>query len=377
MSDHQDTCTALGISIMANVPVILWGNPGQGKTSVLNEIADRYDMHLETVIASVREPSDFAGLPVVDAATGTVTLAPPRWARNLADHAMASDNALGIVFYDEISTAPPAVQAAMLRPILDNCVGDFQMPETVRTVAAANPADIAAGGWDLAPPMANRFLHLTWNLPADVVRDGFSVGWPTVDLPKPDPADVERLVRESRILVGSFVGARPELLTKMPSSTEGNLGYPTPRSWEQVATLYGWAMACGANSDVVRMLVTGSVGVSATGEFLTYVANLDLPDPEELLAHPEKFVVPSERPDKVYAIVASVFSAMVNKNSKERWVNAGRILAAVANAGHADIAFTYGVRWTKNRVETATPHPETVAALGPVLTELGRLIKAN
>jgi hypothetical protein len=51
----------------------------------------------EVVIASIREPSDFAGLPIV--ADGGVRFAPPRWARRLA--AAGHD----ILFLDEISTA--------------------------------------------------------------------------------------------------------------------------------------------------------------------------------------------------------------------------------------------------------------------------------
>lgn len=372
MSNHLDTCTALGIGIMANVPTILWGQPGQGKTSVLNQMAEDYKMHMETVIASVREPSDFAGLPVVDSATGTVRLAPPGWAQRLKDAVN------GIAFYDEISTAPPAVQAALLRPVLDNCVGDLDMGRSIRTVAAANPADIAAGGWDLAPPMANRFLHLDWNLPADVVRDGFSVGWPTIELPYPDANDVENRVASAMILVGSFIGARPELVTRVPDTSEDSgLAFPTPRSWEQAAKLYGYALACGANGNVIQLLLAGSVGIGATGEFIAYVANLDLPDPEKLLADPESFVPPRDRGDKMYATVASVYAAMSNNNSKDRWIACGRILAEVANSGHADIAYTYGSRWANERVESAIPHPDTVKALTPVLGELGRIIKAG
>lgn len=370
MSNYQDTCTGLGIAILSNTPTILWGRPGQGKSSVLYQIAVDYAFHLETVIASVREPSDFAGLPVIDPATGTVRLAPPAWARTLKDHER------GMVFYDEISTAPPAVQAALLRPVLEGVVGELQMSPETRTVAAANPADIAAGGWDLAPPLANRFLHLTWSLPADVIREGFSVGWPKVNLPRPEAADVERLVTEARILVGSFLGVRPELATVMPEDSEAaGLAFPTPRSWEQAAKLYGFALACGANSNVVQMLLSGSVGPVATGEFITYVANLDLPDPEALLSDPSVLTLPSDRGDKVYAIVASVYAALSGNLTKERWVATGRVLAAVAEAGHGDIAASYGRRWAEDRrqVSGAMPTPDTVRALGPILTELGKL----
>lgn len=371
---HVDNCTALAVGIVSGVPTLLWGPPGQGKTSIINAIARQYSLHLETIIAAIREPSDFAGLPIVDSVTKTVSLAAPSWAQRLVDHEG------GMAFYDEISTAPPATQAALLRPILEGWVGDVKLPDGVRTVAAANPADIAAGGWDLAAPLANRFLHLNWTLEADVIRDGFSTGWGEVELPQPDPEKVDALFREAKILVGAFIGARPELATRLPdSSDEAGRAWPSPRSWEQVAKLYAFANACDprlVNSNVVQMLVTGSVGVAAAGEFIAYVAQMDLPDPEDLLNDPESFRAPSDRGNKMYAICASVYSAVANNLTPERWINCGTILAKIADGGGADIAFSTGQKWTGIRPANAMPTSETVAALGPVLQELGRLSRS-
>ena len=56
---------ALGVAVAARVPVLLWGAPGTGKTSVIRAMAEALGWPCETVIASIREPSDFAGLPVV------------------------------------------------------------------------------------------------------------------------------------------------------------------------------------------------------------------------------------------------------------------------------------------------------------------------
>ena len=365
MSAHEETCNALAICLLANAPVVLWGAPGQGKTSVVEQIAVDQGLHLETVIASIREPSDFAGLPIVDMLDKTITLAPPRWARSVTDAER------GLIFFDEISTAPPAVQAAMLRVVLDRVVGDLPMSKDVRIVAAANPPEMAADGWDLSLPMANRFTHLDWTLPPETVRDGFTMGWPTVELPQIDVAEAERQTVKAKLLVGTFIGVRPELTTKVPtSSTEGGRGYPTPRSWESAATLYGYAMAAGASQTVINMLLIGTIGLAATQEFTAYVANLDLPDPEALLADPESLVVPSNRGDKVYAIGASVWAATNANNTKERWVACGVILAKIADAGHADIAFTMGGRWAKARPSGAMPAAVTAKSLGPILAEL-------
>lgn len=138
MEKQGSVVETLAIALTARVPVLLWGAPGTGKTSVIRAMADAANWPCETVIASIREPSDFAGLPIVNrsdasAADARVDFAPPRWAVRLA----AAGH--GLVFFDEISTAPPAVQAALLRVVLERTVGDLALPDAVSVAAAANP----------------------------------------------------------------------------------------------------------------------------------------------------------------------------------------------------------------------------------------------
>ncbi|WP_238008252.1 ATP-binding protein [Dactylosporangium sp. AC04546] len=364
MDRYEQSCAALGVCLAANVPVVLWGPPGQGKTSVIQQLAADLDLHLETVIASIREPSDFAGLPVVDHASGSVALAPPRWARALASAER------GVVFFDEMSTAPPAVQAAMLRVAVDRVVGDLPLPVATRVVAAANPPGVAADGWDLTPPLANRFCHLEWALPAATLRDGFAFGWPSV--PVPAVHDLESFADAKR-LVGVFLGSRPELVTRVPdSASEAGFAFPTPRSWEMAAKVYATATRAGVPGAVRTLLLSGCVGAPAAGEFLTYVASLDLPDPEELLADPDGLSIAGRRGDVVYAVAASVWAATDARLTSERWVACGRVLARIADGGHADIAYTTARRWVKARPANALPDVSSLRSLEPILRELGR-----
>ncbi|WP_155738840.1 AAA family ATPase, partial [Rhodococcus pyridinivorans] len=154
----DDRLEALMVAVTADLPVLLWGEPGIGKTAVLSQHAEAVDLPLTTVIASVHEPSDFSGLPVLgdDPATRGVPMAPPDWAVRLVQAGR------GLLFLDELSTAPPAVQAALLRLVLERRIGALQLPPGVRIVAAANPPSSAADGWELSPPLANRFVHLHW-----------------------------------------------------------------------------------------------------------------------------------------------------------------------------------------------------------------------
>jgi MoxR-like ATPase len=372
---YDDTVTALGVALLANVPTVLWGEPGQGKSSVLEGLGRDLGVHVETVIASLHEPTDFGGIPAIDPASGTARKIPPDWAKRVAD--LGAEGTISIVLYDEISTTPPATQAALLRPILTGWVGDLRLPPDTRSVAAANPPDIAADGWDLAPPLANRFLHLEWALPADVVREGFTVGWPRVAVPQIDDDAVRDAFTDAKLLIAAFLGARPELVTRVPdSSDDAGRAFPTPRTWEMAAKLYGTAQAAGCNETVIVMLLSGTVGATAAAEFRQFVANLDLPDPEELLRDPESYVVPADRGDRVFATAASMYAAMAHDVSVERWLACGTILAKIADAGLADMAFLYARQWAHadTRPDGALPTAAHTRALAPILREMNLLV---
>ena len=329
-TDYETLLQALGACISARIPALLWGDPGEGKTSVI-ESAQLHGWHVETVIVSHYEPSDFAGLPVLGP-DGSVTLAPPAWARRIAAHDGPS-----LAFFDEWSTASPSVQAAALRPLTHGEVGALQLPDRVSFVAAANPLDVAAGGWELAPPTANRFVHLSWNLPLEVYAECSVTGrWPTI--PVYEPADVAELAI-SRVLVAGFLRSRQSQLKAIPQDAASRGGaFPTPRSWDFAARLTALARTHSLGPEVVRLLVAGAVGASTAHEFLVWCDAQDLPDPEALLADPATGGFRLLRADRVYVALQSVASVVTTHPSAERWSAAIRVCAAAADEGHLDSA---------------------------------------
>ena len=77
------TIDLLETALQAGIPTIIWGPPGVGKTATVYELARRLDLHLEVVIASLHEPSDFNGLPI--RVNASVEMAPPAWAVRLKE----------------------------------------------------------------------------------------------------------------------------------------------------------------------------------------------------------------------------------------------------------------------------------------------------
>lgn len=215
---------ALALAVTANQPVLLWGEPGIGKSAGMERLAATLGVGLETVIASVHEPSDFAGLPIVgdDPATTGVPMAPPDWAVRLAR------TGHGLLFFDELSSAPPAVQAALLRVVLERRVGSLVLP-SVRIVAAANPPSSAADGWHLSPPLANRFVHLDWTHDPLTVARGMAGTWPEAAVPTVDPARAAGAAARARGVISGFLTARPGLVHHLPNDAEGRgRAWPSP-----------------------------------------------------------------------------------------------------------------------------------------------------
>jgi hypothetical protein len=353
---------ALAVAVGAGVPVVLWGSPGTGKTSVVRALGRALDCPVEVVIGSIREPSDFAGLPVV--VNGGVRMAPPSWALRLAEAQH------GLLFLDELSTAPPAVQAAMLRVVLERVVGDVALPAGVRVIAAANPPEQAADGWDLAPPLANRMVHLDWPVDAAAVAEGLAVGFDgaaPAAYAEPEPAQV----LAARAAVAAFLTVRPALVLNVPTvAAAAGRGWPSPRSWENAAVLLAACEAAGVPSDARMCLLTGAVGEGAGVEFLSWLAHADLPDPNVVLADPSAFVLP-ERSDRAYAALTAVASVAIARGDAESWAAGWRVLARATQAA-PDVATLVAQTLAAARPPGATL-PEEVMALTPVLRAAGLL----
>ncbi|MER7176251.1 AAA family ATPase [Streptomyces mesophilus] len=324
---------ALTLAVAADLPVLLWGEPGIGKTAALTQLAGALDLPLTTVIASVHEPSDFAGLPIVgdDPARQGVPMAPPDWAVRLVRAGK------GLLFLDELSTAAPAVQAALLRVVLERRIGALQLPPGVRIVAAANPRSSAADGWELSAPLANRFVHLQWAHEQDVVVRGLGGTWPRATLPELDPRRLAESVDFARRAVCGLLAARAALVHQMPSSeTRRGGAWPSPRSWDMTLRLIAFATAAGASREVLSLLVRGTVGDGPGFELLASLDRMDLPDPELLLADPSAAELP-QRGDLRQAVLDSVVAAVRARPERARWDAAWDLLVRALETGAPDL----------------------------------------
>jgi MoxR-like ATPase len=364
----------ISICVQTGNPALLVGAPGIGKTSQIMALARALGIRCEVFIGSIHEPSDLTGLPIV---VGDQTkFSPPEFAVRLAKEGK------GILFLDELSCAPPAVQAAMLRVALEKVIGYLQLPEGVSIVAAMNPPSQTRGGFEISPPLANRFVWLYPKI--DDVREwaqDFVNGFP-VSKTKQFPDNWRDGIQEMKNkFVAPFFIAKPQLShTEDPPETRA---YPSPRSWDMVCQLVAGAQSIGYKMDdrVTVSLITGCVGDGATSEFLQYVKTLDLPDPEEVLKHPEMIEKVArekggmQRPDRVFSVLSSVVQIIRNKTTPERWLDGCKVIDKAATGGNADLSLVAFKKMLEMRPPSTAIPTKVFSNMAEILAEAGLIGK--
>jgi hypothetical protein len=266
-------CSVLQELLTSRWAVFIWGPPGAGKSSVVKQIAQSRGMPLLDIRASLLDPTDLRGIPA--AVDGRAVWYPPSFLPRAGDKP-------GILFFDELNAAPPLVQASLYQLILDQRVGEYQLPEGWRIVAAGNRSEDASVTFRMPAALANRFIHIDFEIDFDDWRD-----WAI----------------DARIhpLVMGFLGLRRELLFDMKSPERG---FPTPRSWEIVSDTLSVMGAVEACSDILP----GIIGQGAAIEFLAYChESISEQVIKDILKDPEHAPLPEDL-GSLYALISYIAS---------------------------------------------------------------------
>jgi MoxR-like ATPase len=331
---------ALSMLLDAGVPTLVWGPPGVGKTALIRALANKRRWLLVEIIASLHDPTDFNGLPVIQ--NGGVHFAPPEWVYQF------EEGGQGILFLDELTTAPPTVQAALLRLVLERKVGAHSLPAGVRVVAAANPPEMAASGWELAPPLANRFAHLQFQLDAGEWVNHFPSYWGNP--PQLEGVDEQTWAR-ARARVAAFLTRRPNLLYTFNPDRAEETRFATPRTWDLFSR--AWA-AAHLDSAAAGDLAAALVGDAPAAEFASWVTTLDLREPAEILALGRAYRLPS-RGDIAHAELTALAESNEAIESPESWERAWEVLRVVAQNATDLAALAAGRLLKRGRPLYGTP----------------------
>lgn len=279
-----------------HTPVMIWGPPGVGKSQMVAQVAGKHSVPLIDIRLSQMEPSDLRGIPFRE--KEHVEWAVPAMLPNAERH-----GANGILFLDEITSAPPSVSAAAYQLILDRRLGSYEIPDGWAIFAAGNRQGDRGVTYSMPAPLANRFSHFEFELNLDDW-----VAW--------------AYANEVDDRVIAFVRFRPELLFEFDPA-HNPVAFPSPRSWEFA---HRALKKFEHNRDLRLGALQACVGPAAGIELDAFIRNLDqLPDINAIV-NGEKLPAPKEI-DLQYAVASSLVGHAIRaQGSQEAQTIQGNIL---------------------------------------------------
>jgi len=184
-------------------PVFIWGAPGIGKSSLVQEFAISVGLDCVTLLGSQLAPEDIIGVPrIID---GKSSFCPPA--------SIARDEPY-CLFLDELNACSHEVQKSFYSLINEKQIGEYQLPKGSIVIGAGNRAQDNAIVRPMSSALMNRLVHV--NLTASH-RDWLK--WAMNNSIHP--------------WIVEYIQNRPDHLWAQPPKTEEP--FSTPRSWHMLS----------------------------------------------------------------------------------------------------------------------------------------------
>ncbi len=224
-------------------PIFIWGPPGIGKSSTVEQFCEELGMECVTLMGSNLAPEDIIGIPQIK--DNVSRFIPP---------SMIVRDKPFVLFLDELNGASAEVQKSFYSLILDQRVGEYHLPKGSIIIGAGNRAADSALVRQLPSALINRMVHVHLKVDHRIWLE-----WAKNS--------------NQHQLVIDYIQTRPShLSTEIPPSSEDP--FSTPRSWSAVS-------ACLNNlpnqnidlifTPIVQSMLYGSLTESHAQEFTAFV----------------------------------------------------------------------------------------------------------
>jgi len=217
---------------------MLWGTRGVGKSSVVRQVAEHFNVPLIDLRLTTIEPVDIRGAIYADDEQHKTVWFPPEFLPT-------ADQREGILFLDELTAADQRLQISAYSLILDRRVGHYLLPDGWQVVAAGNASFHGAVSHDMGTALADRMFHFN----VQTVIDAFL-----------DHAVANDFAPE----VMAYLKVRPDKLddTQTQLANDHLIG-ASPRGWEDISNV----IRASISEEAKRVFVQGRIGAANAAEF--------------------------------------------------------------------------------------------------------------
>jgi hypothetical protein len=199
----QKQLTELLLNIAVVRPVFIWGPPGIGKSTLIQQFAEQVGLPCVSLLGSQLAPEDIIGVPqIID---GCSTFCPPRMIARKEPYCL---------FLDELNACTQEVQKAFYSLIHEHRIGEYVLPKGSIVIGAGNRAQDSAIVKPMSSALINRIMHVQLKVSH---RDWLE--WAAANGIHP--------------LVLEYIHLRPDHLWIQPPKHEEP--FSTPRSWHMLS----------------------------------------------------------------------------------------------------------------------------------------------
>jgi MoxR-like ATPase len=303
---YAETATAVAACVRAKRSPMIMGAPGVGKTALAAIIAEAFKRPLVTCILSNVDPTDIAGLPMLDS-KDKVQLHPFPSFREAIENPRT-------LFMDEFTAMRRSVEAPALRLMLERVAGGRPLHPDSVIIGACNAPEHAPGGIELSAAMLNRLIWLRYEPSFKDVSGYFDACATSKEGVRVEPANVEAARKGVQSIVTVDYAASfqlecldfaatsksmPDLiqLEPPPDAVTNGMPWASPRAWEAGLAAYsalGREATSGKADMIGYAILAGAVGPFSAAAYLGIRdLRVKLPTVQEIIDDPEKAKLPT------------------------------------------------------------------------------------
>jgi MoxR-like ATPase len=224
---------------------MLWGTRGVGKSSIVRQVAEHFDVPLVDLRLTTIEPVDIRGAIYADDVLAKTVWFPPEFLPS-------GEQPDGILFLDELTAAEQRLQISAYSLILDRRVGHYRLPDGWQVIAAGNASFHGAVSHDMGTALADRMFHFN----VQTTIEAFLAHAVAMNF-APE--------------VMAYLRIRPDKLDDTASQVSNDhLIGASPRGWEDISNVLKSALS----EQGKRVFVQGRIGAANAAEFFGVLREL-------------------------------------------------------------------------------------------------------
>lgn len=266
---------AIELALRANTPLFLTGSTGIGKSQIIKQVAEDFNLEVIDIRLSQVSPYDLLGFP--KEVNGRMEYV-PMVNIPLESDPIPTGKDGWLLFLDELNSADKYTQGAAYKLTLDREVGKYKLHPNCLIIGAGNRIQDQAVVNKLVSPMKTRLTHIEMFVDQKEFLDYVLA---------------ETQAGNWHPYIYAFLNFKPDQINNFDPSVEA-VTYAVPRSWEMLSKQLKAGLD-KTDPELYTPIIQGIVGDSAGLDFTAFLEHFSkFPKIQQIEIDPENAPLPND-----------------------------------------------------------------------------------